>query len=312
MPTTYLPQRLIHAHLPSTPTNPTEIQIPVITDREFPTTDETEEPLSPGHATSTILEPTTGILARVTHNGYLLILQNFALTTPAHSSSSRLSINIAFPDKLRPLGEGCIIPYPEDGRVYMLLLTENDVVYRLKLSMVMNGDRLELTTKGMDTWCEEWEVPEETLVACGGVGAWRVIDEDTIVLGGGDGGIVRLTRAGKWGRGLSTPLSTDCANDQEQAGLQVIKDQHRNSDYHQSFLVPPHPMNLSFRQPSTPKHPALRYIPSREITSSGLGTRLLEVYFVHSISDLHSLPPRTWLFEEHILPLPTIPSSCPI
>jgi nuclear pore complex protein Nup160 len=157
--------------------------------------------LSPDHATSTILEPSTGILARITHNGYLLNLRNFALTTSSHSSSIRSSIKIAFPEKLRPLGEGCIIPYPEDGRVYILVLTENDVVYRLKLSMVLTESDLELSTKGMDDWSEEWEVPEETLGACGGVGAWRVIDEDTIVLGGGDGGIVRLTRAGKWGRG---------------------------------------------------------------------------------------------------------------
>jgi nuclear pore complex protein Nup160 len=202
MPTSYLPQRLIHAHLPSSSTTRDEAQIPVITEREFPTTDETEEPLSPDHATSTILEHTTGILARVTHNGYLLNLSNFALTSPSHSSLSRSTIKIAFPDRLRPLREGCIIPYPEDGRVYILVVTESDVVYRLKLSMSMGEDGVKMTNKGMDDWCEEWEVPEETLVACGGVGAWRVIDEDTIVLGGADGGIVRLTRAGKWGRGM--------------------------------------------------------------------------------------------------------------
>lgn len=72
--------------------------------------------------------------------------------------------------------------------------------------MALTESGVKLTTKGMEDWCEEWEVPEETLVACGGVGAWRVIDEDTIVLGGADGGIVRLTRAGKWGRGLSLLL----------------------------------------------------------------------------------------------------------
>jgi nuclear pore complex protein Nup160 len=99
------------------------------------------------------------------------------------------------------MGEGCIIPYPEDGRVYILALTETDVVFRLKLSLRISDGTTELSMKGMDDWCEEWEVPEETLVACGGVGAWRVIDEDTVVLGGGDGGVVRLTRAGRWGRG---------------------------------------------------------------------------------------------------------------
>jgi nuclear pore complex protein Nup160 len=202
MPTSYLPQRLIHAHLPSSSTTSNEAQIPVITEREFPTTDETEEPFSPEHAISTVLEPSTGILARITHNGYLLQIRNFSLTASPHSSFSRSTIKIAFPEKLRPMSEGCIIPYPEDGRVYILLLTESDIVYRLKLSMVMQGGVVELSTKGMDDWCEEWDVPEETLVACGGVGAWKVIDEDTIVLGGGDGGIVRLTRAGKWGRGM--------------------------------------------------------------------------------------------------------------
>jgi nuclear pore complex protein Nup160 len=109
----------------------------------------------------------------------------------------------AFPEKLRPLGEGCIIPYLEDGRVYILVLTENDTVYRLKLATKVDAGQVSLSTKGMDDWCEEWQVPEETLTACGGVGAWRVVDEDTVILGGGDGGIVRLTRAGRWGRGKS-------------------------------------------------------------------------------------------------------------
>lgn len=44
-------------------------------------------------------------------------------------------------------------------------------------------------------------MPEEVVNACVGVGSWIVLDEETVVLGGGDGGIVRLTRSGDDGSG---------------------------------------------------------------------------------------------------------------
>ena len=57
------------------------------------------------------------------------------------------------------------------------------------------------TAKDNEDWCEEWTVPEDVVAACGGVGAWTAVDESNVVLGGGDGGIIRLTRLG---RGAST------------------------------------------------------------------------------------------------------------
>lgn len=206
MPTSYIPYRLVHAHLSASrraTEGHTALQAP--TARSFPPDDALYEPLHPEHAVSTVREPNTAIFARVVHNGYTLELSNLALSVDRSqaSSSAVKPLTITFPDRLRTLDEGFIIPYQQDGRVYILLLSESDVVYRLKLYLVNVGGRYGLSVKGLEDWYEEWSVPEETLTACGGVGAWTVIDEDTLVLGAGDGGIVRLTRSGKWGRSES-------------------------------------------------------------------------------------------------------------
>jgi nuclear pore complex protein Nup160 len=206
MPTSYIPYRLVHAHRSasrSTAADDRSLDAP--TDRSLPQDSELDGPLHPQHAVSTTREPTTGLLARVVNNGYTLELSNLALSTERNqaSSSSSTHLNINFSDRLRTLSDGCIVPYTEDGRVYILLLTQTDVLYRLKLSLTTINGRSIVSTKSLDDWYEEWEVPEDTLTACGGIGAWTVIDEDTLILGGGDGGIVRLTRSGKWGRGTS-------------------------------------------------------------------------------------------------------------
>lgn len=204
MATSYIPYRLVHAHRSRSRTaavNERSLDSP--TTREFPADSELDGPLHPEHAVSTIRESRTGLLARVINNGYTLEISHLALSTERDqaSTSSSTPLIINFADRLRTLVEGCIIPYHDQGRVYIPLLTQNDVVYRLKLNLTMIGEKPVLSTKGLDDWFEEWEVPEDTLTACAGIGAWAVIDEDTLILGSGDGGIVRLTRSGKWGRG---------------------------------------------------------------------------------------------------------------
>ena len=206
MPTSYIPYRLVHAHrfaAPSAAVDDRSLEAP--TAIPFPPNSELDGPLYPEHAVSTIRESTTGLLARVVNNGYTLELGHIALSAErdqaSTSSTTPLSINLA--ERLRTLSEGCIVPYADDGRVYILLLTHTDTVYRLKLNLSAPGGALVVSAKGLDDWYEEWKVPEDTLAACGGVGAWTVIDEDTLILGSGDGGIVRLTRSGKWNRGMS-------------------------------------------------------------------------------------------------------------
>lgn len=215
MPTSYIPYRLVHAHRSAPKSGARDDRsIDAPTTRPFPSDSELDGPLHPEHAVSTIREPTTGVLARVVNNGYTLEVSHLSLSTerdqPSTSSSAPLSIN--FSDRIRTLSDGCIVPYTDDGRVYILLLTQTDIVYRLKLNLATVAGRSVVSTKGLDDWYEEWEVPEDTLTACAGIGAWTVIDEDTLILGGGDGGIVRLTRSGKWNRGelSSYPLWTRC------------------------------------------------------------------------------------------------------
>ena len=82
------------------------------------------------------------------------------------------------------------------------------------------------------------------------------------------------------------------------AGLQVIRDQHRNSDSHQSFLVPLRPTNSSFRPPYITSNQVPLYIPCLETTSLDHGTRLLAVCYARSISVLHSLHPKIWSYAE--------------
>lgn len=259
MPTSYIPFRLVHAHSSTSRRAAADGAIVYApTSPEFPAEQAFDEPLSPDHAVSTIREPTTGILARVKHNGYTLELTNFALSVERGqaSSSANQPLTITFAEKLRPLDKGCIVPYQQDGRVYIVLLSESGSVYRLKLNVSNASERIVPSLQGLEDWYEEWAVPEETLTSCGGVGAWTVIDEDTIVLGAGDGGIVRLTRSGKWGRSESARKrcqvsEKDCkADNQTRTGLQAINAQHRCFAYLR-FSRGLRRMSLSLRQQRT-------------------------------------------------------------
>lgn len=208
MPTAYIPFQLVHAHFPSSSSAHAAYQeLRVKSSRSFPSAHEAySESLHPAHAISVAHDSATGILARVIQKGYVLELRNLSLVvdpTHAHSGTGAESIRISFPDPLRPVGDGSIIAYVEEGRFYIVVVSEEDVLYRLKFSLGSfsgPGDRVAFKVKGDEDWCEEWEIPQDTIAACGGVGAIKVNDEDTVILGVGDGGIVRLTRSVHWGR----------------------------------------------------------------------------------------------------------------
>ena len=203
MPSAYIPHQLIHAHLPPPPLSPNAIpELRVPTQRAFPSTSEIlNEPIHPDHAVSVAHERTTGVLARSIENGYTLELRTLSLVIGQRKAKSGSeSLRICFPDPLRPLGEGCIVHSSRTGRLYILVVTQANVLYRLTFPSSFRedaADRMVFTTKGNDEWCEEWAVPDDVVSACGGVGAWTVIDESNVVLGGGDGGIVRLVRSGR-------------------------------------------------------------------------------------------------------------------
>ncbi|KAK4684665.1 hypothetical protein P7C73_g5499, partial [Tremellales sp. Uapishka_1] len=170
------------------------------TERYFPSsTDVYSNPLHPDHAVSVVHDLTTGILLRSIQNGYALELRNLDLliakNTPKPNGPETL--RISFPEPLRPLAKGCILTSPHDGKVHILLLTTTNVLYRLTFPAASEG-RFGFATKNHDDWSEEWVVPEDVIEACGGVGAWEVMDDSTVILGGGDGGIVRLKRDGQW------------------------------------------------------------------------------------------------------------------
>ena len=208
MPISYLPHQLIHAHLPAPPLIPNAIperRIP--THRPYPQTSNVlAQPLHPDHAVSVLHDPASGILARALQNGYTLELRNLAITIDPQRQKSSVgseTIRIFFPDALRPLGSGCIVSCPRSGRLYILVVTQANVLYRLSFPLdsykAGRGDRFVFPTTGSDEWSEEWAVPDDMIAACGGVGAWIVLHESNVVLGGGDGGIVRLLRSTRGG-----------------------------------------------------------------------------------------------------------------
>jgi nuclear pore complex protein Nup160 len=208
----YFPQQLVHAHLPAPPLIPNAIpELRIPTQRHYPaTSDVLGEPLHPDHAVSVVHDPITGILARSIQNGYGLELRSLSLVIHPYREKGQTgseTIRIFFPDRLRPLAEGCIVSSRRGGRVYILAVSQANVLYRLSFPLgsfkARAGDRFVFMTKGNDDWSEEWAVPDDVIVACGGVGAWTVVHEGSVALGGGDGGIVRLLRLSQ-GSGAST------------------------------------------------------------------------------------------------------------
>ncbi|WVQ72883.1 hypothetical protein IAR50_002444 [Cryptococcus sp. DSM 104548] len=201
----YIPHHLVHAHLPAPPSLPEstpELRIP---------TDETvsdelyTEPLHPEHAVSVAYDADTSILARTIYNGYVLDLRPMGSTinkTRLPNAEGSESIRVFFPEPLRTLSPGLVRISSQEKRLYILVVSQANVVYRLNFPLgdfkPSSGDRFSFTLQNDEEWSEEWEVPEDVIGSCGGVGATTVVDERTAVLGGGDGGIVILTRSGPY------------------------------------------------------------------------------------------------------------------
>lgn len=204
MASTYLPLQLVHAHLPAPPSIPLAIpELRIPTDRPFPeSTQSYSEPLHPDHAVSAVHHHSTGTLARVIRNGYVLELRTLnplVAKDRRRDGSGSETVRIFFPDRLLPLTDGCLVLSHRENKLFILVVTESTVVYRLNFPLggfrTGKADRLSYSTKSED-WCEEYEVPDEVVGACGEVGSWIVLDDATVVLGGDDGGIVRLVRSG--------------------------------------------------------------------------------------------------------------------
>ncbi|WVQ96857.1 hypothetical protein IAU59_003964 [Kwoniella sp. CBS 9459] len=207
MTTTYIPYHLVHAHLPAPPSIPSSIpELRIASDETVPLTDEDYcEPLHPDHAVSAIHDQSTNILARSIYNGHVLELRTFnpvvSRVRPRALDGSE-TLRIFFPEQLRPLTSGTIVVSRRDKRLFILVVSQANIVYRLNFPLGTfrpgTEDRFVFTTKGNEEWYEEWEVPEDVIASCGGVGAWTALDENTVILGGGDGGIVKLSRNGYW------------------------------------------------------------------------------------------------------------------
>jgi nuclear pore complex protein Nup160 len=192
--------QLVHAHLPATPAAPGPVaEVSVPTDRPFPDDGEVyATPLHPDHAVSAAFEPRTGTLARTVYNGYALELRSLSpVVNRGKNIEEPTVVRIMFPDALRPLGDGCIVPSFGDRQLVVLALSTANVLYRFTFPLGLfadKGDRIKFAPKEAE-WVEEWEIEPDTVAAIREVGSWAVTDENTVVIGGADGGIVRLVRA---------------------------------------------------------------------------------------------------------------------
>lgn len=212
MSRTYIPHTLIHAHLPAPPTIPNSIpELHVSSDYQTPppTTDD----IFPEHALSFSYSPALNVLARVINNGYTLELRSFSTVYDPSSAHERDEdgsdiIRVFFPRPIKAMPEGSIVVSTADRRVYVLVYTDGNTadadlgtLYRLNFPLggakLGKGRRFNFTTRGNDDWVEDIDVPEEILRNCGGISAWAVVDELNVILGGNDGGIVRLARSNR-------------------------------------------------------------------------------------------------------------------
>ncbi|OCF41500.1 hypothetical protein I317_04703 [Kwoniella heveanensis CBS 569] len=231
MTTSYIPYHLVHAHLPAPPSVPNSIpELRISADETVPLTDEDYcEPLHPDHAVSAIHDQSTNILARSIYNGHVLELRPhnpvISKIRPRALDGSEI-VRIFFPEQLRPLTSGSVVVSRRDKRLFVLVVSQANIVYRLNFPLGTfrpdTEDRFVFTTKGHDEWYEEWEVPEDVIAACGGVGAWTALDENTVILGGGDGGIVKLSRAGHWSPANSDEQIISFAHFQKADHLHVL------------------------------------------------------------------------------------------
>ncbi len=205
---TFIPYRLVHAHLPAPPSLPNSIpELRVPSDQPHPSISQLASlPLHPEHAQSVVRDPTTGILARLIQNGHCLELSNLSLiSTSTSREDGSDKVRIYFPHELRPLVSGSIVPSREDERLYVVAVSTTNILYRINfpLGPPSKGDRFIFSLKSNEEdWCEEWVIPEDVLSACGGIGSLAVTNGNTVVLGCDDGGIIRLTRSGHWRSGM--------------------------------------------------------------------------------------------------------------
>jgi len=194
----YTPFQLVHAHLPALPTAPGPVaEVSVPTERSFSANaDAYTSPLHPDHAVSAAFDSRTATLARTVYNGYALELRSLSpVLNKGKSIEDPSIIRILFPDQLRPLADKCIIPSFGDRQLVVVVLSTANIIYRLTFPLglfVDKGDRVTFKPKEGE-WVEEWEIDPDLVAAVGEIGAWAV-DEDTVVLGCADGGIIRVVR----------------------------------------------------------------------------------------------------------------------
>ncbi|TXT13507.1 hypothetical protein VHUM_00874 [Vanrija humicola] len=198
----YTPFQLAHTSLPApiTTTSGVAREVAVPTQRPFPPEDDNEifnSPLNADHAASAAFEPRTATLARALDNEYTLELRSLSpVINHSRSSGNPQILRILLPDPIRPLTDGCIVPDVRGRRLTIIALTHTNVVYRFTFPLtafIDKGDRVAFITTDVE-WVEEFEIDPDLISSAGGIGSWAVTNANTVILGCGDGGIIKVQR----------------------------------------------------------------------------------------------------------------------
>lgn len=200
----YAPQLAVHSHLPAPPSAPHAIPVweaPI--DRPFPTSSsDYDSPLHPDHALYTAGHSSTGIQARVIQNGYTIELRSYQLSSSSASSSTQdpTTVRITFPETLAPLSSTSITTaFSASGRsyLYVILLSSSGWLYRLRFARsakyALEGGPIQTFVQD-DDWFEHVELPSDKIHAAAGIATHAVVTEDLILVGCGDGGVLKVEK----------------------------------------------------------------------------------------------------------------------
>lgn len=195
----------LHTHLSSIHPSPLVLPVPTL---QTTTSDELDH--HPSHALHSSSDPTTGLLARTINNGFTLELSSIALSSAKSTSSSSVvflprPLRFIFPSKL--VSTPTIFTSPATSYIHIVALTESGYLYRLSFPLAAAqaagragsaGGAGRRSTSSWESVLEKGDWSDEYEVAGLASGrtptVFHAADEQTVLVGLGDGTMIRLDR----------------------------------------------------------------------------------------------------------------------
>lgn len=184
---THLP---LHAHLSSI--NPQALDVVVPTSQA-----RLDEPdvshHHPDHALAASSDPQTGLLLRLLSDSTVLEISSLSLTSTRAPTAPR---PVVLPRPLRFLFPSPLVPTPAviatpggPGGVQIVAVSITGFVYRLSLPSLGSKWEEHVERAG---WSSEYELRSAGLVTSKGMTVCHVVDDQVVLVGLGDGGVLRF------------------------------------------------------------------------------------------------------------------------